>query len=108
LLGSDHSIANILNGPLGPALMSVAGALQSGVAPGQAERFWKSRQQHLSPMFEAAIARGELAEDVDRDELFAMAAGPIYFRRFISSQPVDEAWIGKVTDQICDRYCLKP
>jgi AcrR family transcriptional regulator len=108
LLGTLKSLANVLNGPLGPPLIAVAGALQSGAAPGQAERFWMSRQQHLSPMFEAAITRGELAAEVDRDELFAMAAGPIYFRRFIASQPVDEAWVRKVTDQICDRYCLKP
>lgn len=89
-------------------MIAVAGALQSGAAPGQAERFWDSRRQQLSPMFEAAIARGELAEDVDRDELFAMAAGPIYFRRFIVGQPIDKAWVGKVADQICDLYCLKP
>jgi hypothetical protein len=108
LLATLISLANILNGSLGPPLIAVAGALQSGAAPGQAERFWKSRQQHLSPMFEAAINRGELAADIDRDELFAMAAGPIYFRRFIASQPVDKAWVRKVTDQICDRYCLKP
>jgi hypothetical protein len=105
LLATLINLVNVLNGPLGPALIAIAGALQSGAAPGQAERFWKSRQQHLSPMFEAAIARGELAEDVDRDELFAMAAGPIYFRRFIASQPVDEAWVRMVVDQVCVHYC---
>ena len=98
---------NVLNSRIGPALIEVAGALQSGAAPGQAERFWNSRQRQLAPMFEAAIARGELPDDVDRDELFAMAAGPIYFRRFIASQPLTEAWVRKVVDQVCDRYCLK-
>lgn len=101
------NLAAVLNSPTGPALIQVAGALQSGVAPGQGERFWKSRQQQLAPMFDAAIERGELPADVDRDELFAVAAGPIYFRKFIASQPLTEAWVRKVVGQICDRYCLK-
>lgn len=101
------NLARVLKGPLGPSLMEVAGALQSGVAPGQAERFWKSRQLQLAPMFEAAISRGELPADIDRDELFGMAAGPIYFRKFIASKPLSEDWVRKVADQVCDRYCLK-
>lgn len=107
LLATILNLAAILKSPLGPPLIEVAGALQSGVAPGQGERFWKSRQQHLAPMFEAAIERGELPADVDRDELFAMAAGPIYFRRFIASQPLTDDWVRKVVDQVCDHYCLK-
>lgn len=108
LLGTLLNLTRVLNGPLGPPLMSVAAALQRGEAPGQAERFWASRQQHLAPMFEAAIERGELAADVDRDEVFAMAAGPIYFRRFIASQPVTDEWVAKIVDDIWERYRLKP
>lgn len=77
-----------------------------GVAPGQAERFWQSRRKQLAPMYESAIARGELPADVDRDELFAMAAGPIYFRKFVSSQPLTDDWVRKVVDRVCDHYCL--
>lgn len=101
------NLAKVLNSSLGPSLIEVAGALQSGVAPGQAERFWESRQRQLAPMFEAAIERGELPRDIDRDELFAMAAGPIYFRRFIASQPLTAQWVRKVVDQVCDRYGTK-
>ena len=98
------NLARVLRSPLGPGLMEVAGALQSGVAPGQSERFWQSRQKHLAPMFDAAIERGELPADVDRDELFAMAAGPIYFRTFISAQPYDDEWIKTVIDRVCSHY----
>lgn len=99
------NLAKVLESRLGPSLMEVAGALQSGAAPGQAERFWKSRQQQLAPMFEAAVQRGELAADVDYDELFAMAAGPIYFQKFIASKPLTDAWVRKAVDNACDRYC---
>ena len=101
------NLAKVLESPLGPSLIEVAGALQSGVAPGQAERFWKSRQKQLAPMFEAGIKRGELPADVDRDELFAMAAGPIYFWKFIASKPLTSDWVHRVVDQVCARYCLK-
>ena len=101
------NLAKVLNSPIGPSLMEVAGALQSGTAPGQSERFWQSRARQLAPMFEAAIESGELPENVDRDELFTMAAGPIYFRKFIASQPLTEGWIGKVVDQVWERYRRK-
>jgi len=104
LLGTLLNLLRVLNSSLGPPLMSVAAALQSGAAPGLGEKFWESRQQHLAPMFEAAIARGELPADVDRDRLFAMAAGPIYFRRFIASQTVTEDWLRSVVHQVCDGF----
>jgi AcrR family transcriptional regulator len=104
LAATLSNLARVLNSRLGPMLMEVAGTLQSGVAPGQAERFWESRQKQLAPMFEAAITRGELPADVDRDELFAMAAGPIYFRKFVASQPLTDEWVSKVVDQVCDLF----
>jgi AcrR family transcriptional regulator len=101
------NLARILETSLGPALMEVAGALQSGVAPGHAERFWESRRKQLAPMFEAAIARGELPADVDRDELFGMAAGPIYFRKFIASKRLSDEWVRQLVDRVCDAYGVK-
>jgi AcrR family transcriptional regulator len=99
---------DILKSPLGPPLLAVAAALKAGVAPGESERFWASRRRQLAPMFEAAIVRGELPIDVDREELFAMAAGPIYFRTFISALYVDESWIRELADKVCGLYCLTP
>lgn len=107
LRGTLEKLAQALNGPLGPSLVSVAAAIQAGAAPGEGERFWISRLQRLAPMFESAIARGELPADADWEEIFSMAAGPVYFRRFIASKTIDDDWIRKVVDQICDRYCLK-
>ncbi len=104
LLDTLLNLVKVLNGPLGPPLMSVAAALQGGAAPGLTEQFWKSRQEQLAPMFDRAIERGELPADTDRDRLFAMAAGPIYFRRFIAGQPVTEAWVSGVVDQVCDSF----
>lgn len=104
LAATLHNLAKVLNGPLGPALITVAAALQGGAAPGQGERFWASRMERLGPTFDRAVARGELPADADREEIFSMAAGPIYFRRLIASKPVRDEWVEKVADEICKRY----
>lgn len=106
LRGTLHNLAKVLNGPLGPALITVAAALQGGAAPGQGERFWVSRMERLAPTFKRAIVRGELPADADWEEIFSMAAGPIYFRRFIASKPITDKWVDKVVSEICSRYCL--
>ena len=107
LLSTLRNLARALNGPLGPSLITVAAKLQAGAAPGQGERFWASRMERLAPMFEAAIGRGELPPDADRETIFSMAAGPIYFRRLVASREVDDAWVRMVVDEVCNRYCLK-
>lgn len=107
LTATIRNLAKALNGPLGPALVTVAAALQGGAAPGQGERFWASRMERLAPMFDNAIARGELPADCDPEEIFSMAAGPMYFRRFVAAKLIGDEWVKLVVDEICDRYCLK-
>lgn len=102
-----HNLAKVLNGPLGPALITVAAAIQGGAAPGEGERFWASRIERLGPMFEGAVERGELAADAEPEEIFSMAAGPIYFRRLVASKPISNDWVEKVVDEICSRYFVK-
>ena len=53
-----------------------------------------------------AIERGDLPADADPEEIFSMAAGPIYFRRLIVSTPITDEWVEKVVDGICDLYGL--
>jgi AcrR family transcriptional regulator len=107
LLNILRATTRVMTSPLGAPQMSTAAALRAGAAPGETERFWKSRRKIMEPMYEAAIARGELSADVDREELFAMAAGPIFFRLFVSARPFDDNWLRKIVDQVCDHYCLK-
>lgn len=101
-----QQLAAILSGPMGPPIMSVAAALQAGHGPGETGRFWTNRQSQIRPMFDAAIARGELPADVNMDDVFAMAAGPLFFRTFVIGQQVDDEFVAKVVDLVCHRYCL--
>jgi len=103
-----QQLAMILSGPLGPPIMSVAAALQAGHAPQETGRFWANRQEQIRPMFDAAIARQELPADINQDDVFAMAAGPLFFRTFVIGRPADDQFIAKVVDLVCHRYCLDP
>ena len=89
---------------LGPAVLAVAIELRSNSEYPRA--YFDRRMTQLEPMFDAAVARGELAPDVDREALFTFAAGPIYFRTFIAARPVDDAFIDHIVDNVCQLYCL--
>jgi AcrR family transcriptional regulator len=105
LTDSLGQMAAILSSPIGPPVMSVAAALQAGHAPGETSRFWASRQAQIGLIFDAAIARGEIPPDINIADVFAMAAGPLFFRTFVVGLPTDEEFIGKVVDMVCSRYC---
>lgn len=101
-----HNVRALLAGPIGPSIMGVAAALQGGAAPGQIERAWASRLLQLTPMFDLAVERGELSPDVDREQLLAMASGPLLFSALIIGRPADVSTIEDIVDTVCDRYCL--
>jgi AcrR family transcriptional regulator len=100
-----RKLRDALDSPLGPALLAVAVELRS-VDGGQYPRaYFDRRMAQLDPMFEAAIGRGELPADIDKEELFTFAAGPIYFRAFIAGRKVDDDFIQSVVASVCWLYC---
>lgn len=104
LKDSLQQIADILDSPLGPPIMSVAAALQAGHAPQETGRFWASRVEQIGLVFDAAISRGELPADICVPDVFAMAAGPLFFRKFVIGKPNDERFIDLIVDSICARF----
>jgi AcrR family transcriptional regulator len=100
-------LRDTLDSALGPAVLAVGIELRVGEGKHHPRAYFDRRMAQLGPMFDAAIARGELAPDVDREALLAFAAGPIYFRTFIASHSVDNAFIDSVVDQVCRLYCAQ-
>lgn len=98
-------LVNTLESPVGPAFLSVVAELRNKARSEYDHAFFDRRMVQLEPMFDAAIARGELAANVDREALFSFAAGPIYFRMFIASREVDDAFIDQIVDNVCRLYC---
>jgi len=99
-----YKLREALNSPLGPALIAVAVELRTEENE-YPRAYFDRRMEQLAPMFDAAISRGELSVDVDREALFALAAGPIYFRTFIAGRQVEGSFIDGLVEKICWLFC---
>src|SRR4029079_6625588 len=100
-----RKLVEVLGSRLGPALLRVAAELRARDDTDYSRGYVDARMAQLEPMFKAAIARGELPADVDREALFTAAAGPIYFRMFIAGRPIDEDFVHAIVSNICWLYC---
>src|SRR5438270_3040463 len=98
-------LVETLKSPYGPALLKVAAELRLRADSDDTRVYFDVRMAQLEPMFQAAIARGELPADVDREGLFTAAAGPIYFRMFIAGRQIDEDFIHSIVSKVCWFYC---
>ena len=101
-----HKLRDTLNSPLGPALLAAAIELRSEDNE-YPRAYFDRRLEQLQPMFDAAIARGELPADVDCEAVFSLAAGAIYFRIFIASRQVADAFIDDLVEKICWLHCTQ-
>jgi AcrR family transcriptional regulator len=98
-------LVSVLESPLGPALLHFAAELRAKGGTDYSRAFFDQRMAQLAPMFDAAIERGELPPEVDRERLFTLAAGPIYFRMFIAGRELDDEFIDSIVGMICWQYC---
>jgi AcrR family transcriptional regulator len=100
-----RKLVDVLESPVGPTLMMVAAELRAHSRGDFSRVFFHRRMAQLDPMFDAAVARGELRPDIDRETLFTLAAGPIYFRMFIAARAVDDEFIHSIVASVCWLYC---
>lgn len=96
------ALVRFLNGPEALTVRAVIAAVQSDVD--LAERFRESwtmkRQLVFEGVFEAAVARGELAADTDFELLIDLVWGPIYYRFVSSFELIEECMVGRVLDKV--------
>lgn len=100
-----RKLRDVLETPIGQAVLTAAIALRANDGNDYPRAYFDRRMAQLDPMFDTAIARGELSPEVDREALFTFAAGPIYFRTFIVSRPVDDDFVHDVVSKVCWLYC---
>jgi AcrR family transcriptional regulator len=100
-------MAEILATPLGPALWAVGAALRAGSVPEHRARFWETRLLQILPIFEAAKARGELAQRANAEEIFAFAMGAVHFRMLVIGEAVDSKRVDQIVDDVCRLYCAR-
>ncbi len=74
---------------------------ESGVNPelkGLVHEFVEQRRSLTRTIFDRAVARGELATDVDRDLVIDLLAGPLLYRTLMSGRTVDRAVVTSIVD----------
>ena len=79
----------------------VAAAATDKQARGVINTFMKDRFQNVKEVFDAAKARGEVAEGVEVQPLIEMAVAVPYFRKLIAGLPLDDEWLETHVDCIC-------
>ena len=103
-----RKVAAVLWSPLGTAMIAAGAIARIDPESRQsAGRFWQARLEKMEPFVAAAIARGELDPDMDREALFGTADGPLYFRRLVVGAPMDDELIDRVVDEVCLLYVRK-
>jgi AcrR family transcriptional regulator len=99
--------AELLATPLGPAFWAAAAAVRAGSAPEYRTRFWTMRFTQIEPIIDAAKSRGELAQEVDAEELLSTALGILHYRMLIMGQSVNAAIIDRIVDRTCRLCCRR-
>jgi AcrR family transcriptional regulator len=87
--------------PFSRVLPAVVGAMahEPALAAAAADYFVR-RRAALRPVFERAVGRGELPPDSDPDVLIDLLIAPLYFRRLITREPIDDAFIDAVVSSV--------
>ncbi|MFI6815859.1 TetR/AcrR family transcriptional regulator [Nonomuraea sp. NPDC050328] len=76
----------------------VAAAFQNGAAAEALHRFYQARHEQSAEVVRRAVDRGELGAEVDAEELVRLAIGPLFYRIFISREPITEREAERVAD----------
>ena len=70
--------------------------------------FWQQRFMQLQPMFDRAVARGELARDVDPIPLLETLIAPLHFRLLVSAETLDDWPVVEMVDRVLKGYQSRP
>ncbi len=92
-----RQIGELISGPLGTTFfMALLTIQQDGELDSSLQ--WDERSSDVATVFDRAEARGEIAEELDREAAFAMLAGSLYFRVIVMGRDVDDAWVERTLD----------
>lgn len=85
--------------PAAAVFTSLAGAAEHDVQLSLLRQdFIAARRHPIQVVVEAAVARGELPDDLDTDLFVAMVAGPLFYRRVAQGQKVPAHWVDAVVE----------
>ena len=92
-------VAGFADPEIGAASRAFVGASIQNAAAAQAlQRFFAARHTDAVQVVTRAVSRGELPAAVDPCELVRIAVAPLYYRLFVSQEPVDETIADRAAD----------
>ncbi|MFV2175947.1 TetR/AcrR family transcriptional regulator [Actinomadura sp. LOL_016] len=86
-------------GPVSRAFVLAAG--QSGAAAGALHHFFARRHEQAAVVVERAAARGEVPPGTDAAEVVRTAVAPLYYRLFVTGEPLDRAAADRAAAAAC-------
>ncbi|MGI5488521.1 TetR/AcrR family transcriptional regulator [Microtetraspora malaysiensis] len=92
----QSGFADPVAGPISTAF--VAAAVQSGDAARSLHDFFAARHDQAAVVVRRAVERGELPADTDGADVIRMAVAPIYYRLFVTCEPVTERDVERAAD----------
>lgn len=97
LLAFANGIAAVIGHPThGPAMIALFTAPRDFTEVAEAiDHFWTTRLPMLQPITERAIARNEIPGGTDTALLFESLGAPLYYRLFLTRQPVNDAAVNR-------------
>lgn len=101
LIGLLDGIVSKVETPFG-AVMLRANVQGSANSRGRdlSYAYWTAQYERALPIFERAIARGELSPEVDTRRLLEVVLAPIYFRKVITGEDFTEGFTAEVVDGV--------
>ncbi|MEV0248032.1 TetR/AcrR family transcriptional regulator [Nocardia sp. NPDC050712] len=76
----------------------ILAGMQNPAAAAALQNFTAARRKQSVVVVERAVARGEVSESIDAEELIRFALAPIYYRIFVTHEPVTAADAVKAAD----------
>lgn len=72
------------------------------------QEHWRQRRAHLQPLFDRAVARGELSPRADCQLILETLSGVFYMRLFVVNAPLDETLPDQIVDLILPAVTTPP
>ncbi len=95
------------DGRLGDMMLSLMDAAQRDPELGRLVRAQTDqRRRFATTVIERAVARGDLAADVDVDLLVTLLAGPLIYTKLVRRQRVTDELVAAVVDTVLSRYSV--
>ncbi|WP_033295263.1 TetR/AcrR family transcriptional regulator [Amycolatopsis jejuensis] len=79
-------------------MAAVLAGFQSERAAEALRAFYRDRHSRAAVVVQRAVARGEVPADTDPDEVTRLACGPVFYRLFVSREPVSEESAGMAAE----------